>query len=77
MPDLLDVVVSRVGGTPAPQFKIEGRVTDSVEQTDTLVDHTGSRALMFPAVLSTLSDAQQEELMGIIAARILLWKADL
>jgi len=57
-----------------PRATIEGRFTDS-QTGETLVDLTGANAVTFPNYLSSLSAADRQELIQMVAHWLLHKKA--
>lgn len=74
MADLVDYLVSR--GDPAnvnvPTHAIAGKLVDGAT---TLADFTGSNAIRWPSVLSTLSVEQQDQIAQQVSNQIIQWRA--
>ncbi len=75
MPDLQNFAVTR-GATNQlnqPAFTIAAQIVDSQSST-VLADFTGANAIQFPAVLSTLTPAQQTQIIQMVAVTIIRMK---
>lgn len=79
MPDILGFQISALGSASVnvPRAQIEGRVVDSTNQSTVIADFTGANALIFPAVVATLTAPQRLELAQMIAGWLLRTKAGL
>jgi hypothetical protein len=78
MPDLNNFAVTRAVAVNAnvPSHQITGTLTDS-STGKSIADYTGPNALSWPAVLATLTVAQQDEIVGLVANRLIEMKAGL
>lgn len=73
MPDLQELVITRGGNKNVnmPEYTLSFQITDSTTGA-VLRNYTGANALKFPAVLATLTEEQQTELVH----RIVGWIAN-
>jgi len=74
MPDLANfsTVPASPGNLNSPRHKIEGQL---VEGSTILNDFTGDNAIFYPDVLATLSVENQNEIVGMVAERLINMKA--
>ena len=79
MPDLLafKITVLSSANVNVPRAQIEAKIVDSQTQQTVIADFTGANALIFQAVITTLTAAQRLELANMIANWLLLTKAGL
>lgn len=79
MADLLNFAITPLSATSVsvPRAQIEARVVDSTRQQTVIADFTGANALIFPAVIATLSAADRLELAQMIGQWLVLKKAGL
>lgn len=79
MPDLLNFLITPLGAASVsvPRAQIEAKVVDSSNQGTVIADFTGANALIFPAVIGTLSAADRLELAQLIAHWLVRKKAGL
>jgi len=79
MPDLTDfsITVLSNANVNLPRAQISAKVVDSANQSLVLADFTGANAIIFPAVLSTLSVADRRELAQMIASWLIMRRAGL
>lgn len=79
MPDFLNFLITPLGSANVnvPRAQIEARVVDSSDQSVVIADFTGANALIFPAVIGTLTAAQRLELAQFIAGWLIRTKAGL
>ena len=79
MADLLDFQITPLAAVSVsvPRAQIAGRFVDSDTQQTTIADFTGANALIFPAVITTLTAAQRLALARMIAVWLLRVKAGL
>jgi len=79
VPDLLEYAITPLAAAAVtvPRATIAARIVDSTNQSIVLADFTGANALSFPGVLTTLTAAQRQELVQMIATWLLMTKAGL
>ncbi len=79
MPDLLNFSITPLAAVNVnvPRASIAATVVDSGNQNIVLADFTGANALNFPGVISTLTAAQRQELIQMIANWLIFTKAGL
>ena len=79
MPDLLGFKITVLGAASVsvPRHQIEAKIVDSVTQKTVLADFTGANALVFPAVLATLTASDRAEFAQMIATWLIMRKAGL
>lgn len=79
MPDFLNFKITALGAANVnvPRAQIEATIVDSQNQATVLADFTGANALIFPAVIGTLTAAQRLELAQLLAGWLLRTKAGL
>jgi hypothetical protein len=79
MPDFLNFLITPLGSASinVPRAQIEAKVVDSSNQSQIIADFTGANALIFPAVIATLTAPQRLELARLIADWLLRTKAGL
>ena len=77
MPDLLQFKITALGNASVtvPRAQFEALVVDSSDQSTVLADFTGANALIFPAVMATLTAAQRQEFAQMIAHWLVKTKA--
>lgn len=77
MTDLLDFKITPLAtaSVNVPRAQIEARVVDSRTQQTVIADFTGANALVFPAVIATLTAAERLELANLIAEWLVRTKA--
>mgnify|MGYP001575059924 FL=1 len=78
MPDLQNFSITPMAAANinVPRATISAQITDS-QTGEVLADFTGGNALTFPGVLTTLTAAQRQELINLIATTIVFMKAGL
>ena len=79
MPDILQFQITPLASASVnvPRAQIEGKVVDSTNQQTVIADFTGANALVFPAVIATLTAQQRLDLAQLIAGWLLRTKAGL
>jgi hypothetical protein len=79
MPDFLNFLITPLGSASVnvPRAQIEAKVVDSANQQTVIADFTGANALIFPAVIATLTAPQRLELAQLIAGWLIRTKAGL
>lgn len=79
MADFLNFQITALGSASVnvPRAQIEAKVVDSSNQQTVIADFTGANALIFPAVVATLTGPQRLELAQLIAGWLLRTKAGL
>jgi len=77
MADILQFQITALASASVnvPRAQIEGTVVDSANQSTVIADFTGANALIFPAVITTLTAAQRLELAQLIAGWLIRTKA--
>jgi len=77
MADILQFQITALASASVnvPRAQIEGKVVDSANQSTVIADFTGANALIFPAVITTLTAAQRLELAQLIAGWLIRTKA--
>ena len=76
MPDLKDFTITRIANASVivPRWQLSGQLVDSQTQETVLADFTGANVVNFPGVLTTLTAAQQDELIALIVNWLLVKK---
>ena len=79
MADLLDfsVTAGAAKSVTVPSFTISARVVESGDQSRVIADLTGAAAIQFPAVVKTLSAADLDEFVQLVAAWLVRKRAGL
>lgn len=77
MPDFLQFKITALASAAVtvPRAQIEALVVDSTNQSQVIADFTGANALIFPAVIATLTTAQRLDLARLIANWLIQTKA--
>ena len=79
MADLLDFSITPLASASVnvPRAQIEARIVDSSDQSIVIADFTGANAIMFPAVLTTLTGPERLILARLVATWLIRNKAGL
>jgi len=74
LPDLQEYGTTRgdAANINTPVYDIHGKIQ---EGSTVLADFTGDNSIKFPAVFSTLTLAQQDEIVAMVANRLIYMKA--
>jgi type IV secretory pathway TrbD component len=77
MADLIDFSITPLASANVnvPRATIEARVVDSSDQNIVIADLTGANALIFPAVITTLTPEQRRQLIQLVAHWLVRVKA--
>lgn len=79
MADYMNYQVTRLSNATlsVPRYQISVQVVDSATQQTVLADFTGANALIFPAVLATLTQQQRDDFADMITGFLIRTKAGL